>query len=96
MFEIIVMTNLLDMILIPFSIADTTDLVEQIQEWGTELKTVLNATVALFGIVGGFIVFLQYMQGNDQAQKNFIKFMIGLAIMGLISLITGFFVVTPL
>jgi uncharacterized YccA/Bax inhibitor family protein len=47
--------------------------------------------VAIFAIVGGFLVFFQYMQGNDQAQKNFIKFIIGLAIMGLINVLVTFF-----
>jgi hypothetical protein len=32
------------------------------------------------------------MQGNDQAQKNFIKFIIGLAIMGLINMLIKFFI----
>jgi hypothetical protein len=51
--------------------------------------------MAICVIGGGFIIFMQYMQGNDQAQKNFIKLIIGLAIMGLISLVTEMFIVVP-
>ena len=31
------------------------------------------------------------MQGNEQAQKNFIRFIIGLAIFGLVALIANIF-----
>lgn len=63
----------------------------KINEWKETLQTALNAGVGAFAIVGGFIVFLQYMQGNDQAQKNFVKFVIGLAIFGLVNVIAGVF-----
>ena len=63
----------------------------KIGEWTETLKTSLNAGVAGFAIVGGFIIFIQYMQGNDSAQKNFIKFVIGLAIFGLVGLIANVF-----
>lgn len=63
----------------------------QIAIWGTTIRTILNTTTAIFAIVGGFLVFFQYMQGNDQAQKNFIKFIVGLAIVGLVNLIVLFF-----
>ncbi len=63
----------------------------KIEEWKEVVQTSLNAGVAVFAIVGGFLIFIQYMQGNDQAQKNFIKFVIGLAIFALIDLIVGVF-----
>ncbi|UOB16654.1 hypothetical protein [Abyssalbus ytuae] len=64
----------------------------KIQQWGTSVKTALDAAVAVFAIVGGFIIFIQYMQGNEQAQKNFIKFVIGLAIFGMVDLIAKVFI----
>ena len=64
----------------------------QIADWQTKIRLIVNAIVAIFAIVGGFLVFFQYMQGNDQAQKNFIKFIIGLAIMGLINMLIKFFI----
>ncbi len=64
----------------------------KIEGWTTTLKTVLNAGVAAFAIVGGFLIFVQYMQGNESAQKNFIRFVIGLAIFGLVDLIANVFV----
>ena len=63
----------------------------KIIEWKDLIRTIVNSMVAIFAIVGGFLVFFQYMQGNDQAQKNFIKFIIGLAIMGLINMLVTFF-----
>ncbi len=64
----------------------------QIQQWGQDIKSALDASVLVFAVVGGFIIFIQYMQGNEQAQKNFIKFIIGLAIFGLVDLIATMFV----
>jgi|SaaInl59LU_5_DNA_1037362.scaffolds.fasta_scaffold52538_1 hypothetical protein len=63
----------------------------QLLEWGKTIRTILNIVTAIFAIVGGFLVFFQYMQGNDQAQKNFMKFVIGLGIVGIVNLIIGFF-----
>ncbi len=67
------------------------ELATQLETWGETIRTILNIITAIFAIIGGFLVFFQYMQGNDQAQKNFIKFVIGLAIVGLVNLIVGFF-----
>lgn len=64
----------------------------EITSWGSTVKNSLNAAVAVFAVVGGFIIFIQYMQGNEQAQKNFIKFVIGLAIFALSTLIVGVFI----
>ena len=64
---------------------------QQITTWSTSIQSILNVVTGLFAIVGGFLIFLQYMQGNDQAQKNFIKFVIGLAIFGLVNVISSFF-----
>jgi hypothetical protein len=72
-----------------------TDIAGQINNWKTVIKTILDAAVAVFAIAGGFIVFLQYMQGSEQAQRNFIRFLSGLAIFGLIEAIANFFVATP-
>lgn len=63
----------------------------QLITWGGSIRRILNIVTAIFAIVGGFLVFFQYMQGNDQAQKNFIKFIIGLAIVGLVNVIVTFF-----
>lgn len=73
----------------------TLELTNKIAGWGQEITFVLNSAVAICTIGGGFIIFMQYMQGNDQAQKNFIKLIIGLAIMGLISYVTEMFIVVP-
>lgn len=63
----------------------------QLVTWGASIRKIINIITAIFAIVGGFLVFFQYMQGNDQAQKNFIKFIIGLGIVGLVNLIVTFF-----
>lgn len=68
------------------------DVSGDIEGWGEDVKTALDAAVAVFAIVGGFIIFIQYMQGNEQAQKNFIKFCIGLGIFALAEGIVGTFV----
>ena len=72
--------------------SETTALTDQITEWSQGINTVLQISTGVFAIVGGFLIFIQYMQGNDQAQKNFIKFVIGLSIFGLVTLISQFFV----
>ncbi len=69
----------------------STAAISAIGSWQVAIKDIFNAAVAVFGIVGGFIIFVQYMQGNEQAQKNFIKFVIGLAIFGIISYIVQVF-----
>ncbi|THV57574.1 hypothetical protein [Chryseobacterium candidae] len=64
----------------------------KITGWTATLKTSLNAGVAAFAIVGAFLIFIQYMQGNEQAQKNFIRFVIGLGVFGLVDVITHVFI----
>ncbi len=71
---------------------DTSGLNSQLVTWGQQIQNTLNIAVGVFAIVGGFIVFIQYMQGNEQAQRNFIRFVIGLAIFGLVILIAGVFI----
>ncbi|GAA4277182.1 hypothetical protein [Aquimarina mytili] len=71
--------------------AQVSDVQTQLGTWGSDIKTILNAVVGIFSIAGGFLIFIQYMQGNEQAQKNFIRFIIGLAIFGLIALIANIF-----
>ena len=66
----------------------------KIKDWQATLKTALNAGVAAFAVVGAFLIFIQYMQGNEQAQKNFIRFVIGLAIFGLVDVIANVFITT--
>ncbi|MDH7445842.1 hypothetical protein [Aquimarina sp. 2201CG14-23] len=73
------------------AMAQVGDIETRMTGWSDNLKTVLNIGVGAFAIVGGFIVFLQYMQGNDAAQKNFVKFVIGLAIFGLVDVIATVF-----
>jgi hypothetical protein len=63
-----------------------------ISAWKTSIAVILHSVVAVFASVGGFLIFCQYMQANDQAQKNFIKFLTGLAIIGLAELIFTFFI----
>lgn len=65
---------------------------QELRTWGGQIKTALNVVTAIFAIVGGFLIFFQYMQGNDQAQKNFIKYVIGLGIVALVNLIVQFFI----
>lgn len=67
------------------------DVAAKVGEWGDQIKTILNAVVGVFSIAGGFLIFIQYMQGNEQAQRNFIRFIIGLAIFGLVALIANVF-----
>ncbi len=50
--------------------------------WQTTITTAMTTLVAIYAVVGGFLVFVQYMQGSEQAQKNLIKFIIGLAVFG--------------
>ncbi|MEM9001362.1 MAG: hypothetical protein AAGB24_13950 [Bacteroidota bacterium] len=64
----------------------------QITTWGDIVKTSLDAAVAVFAVVGGFLIFIQYMQGNEQAQKNLIRFVIGLGVFGLAELILVVFI----
>lgn len=84
---------LLCCIMLQFIVAQQ-DLTGQINTWKDNVKIILDAAVALFAIAGGFIVFMQYMQGNEQAQRNFIRFLIGLGIFGLIEAIASFFITT--
>lgn len=64
----------------------------KLEDWGNEIKAILNTVVGIFAFVGGFLIFIQYMQGNEQAQKNFIRFVIGLAIFGLVALVANIFI----
>jgi hypothetical protein len=72
--------------------AQTTDITNKLTTWGDEIKLILNMVVGIFSFVGGFLIFIQYMQGNEQAQKNFIRFIIGLAIFGLVALVANMFI----
>ena len=78
--------------LLTFANTAFADPTGQISQWGAIVRQSLNAAVLVFAIVGGFIIFIQYMQGNEQAQKNFIKFVIGLAIFGMVDLIAQVFI----
>ncbi len=71
--------------------AQSAEIEGQIEIWSGQIKTILNAVVGIFSIAGGFLIFIQYMQGNEQAQKNFIRFIIGLAIFGLVAFIANVF-----
>ena len=66
---------------------------DKISGWANNVDTALNLAVGVFAVVGAFLIFIQYMQGNEQAQKNLIRFIIGLAIFGLsaqlVTLFTG-------
>ena len=72
--------------------AQTSDVTNKLSEWGDDIKLILNMIVGIFAFVGGFLIFIQYMQGNEQAQKNFIRFIIGLAIFGLVALVANMFI----
>ncbi len=72
-------------------IAQTSEVETKLATWGEDIKTILNAIVGIFSFAGGFLIFVQYMQGNEQAQRNFIRFIIGLAIFGLVALIANIF-----
>lgn len=64
----------------------------KITAWKGNVDSALKAVVAVFAVVGAFLIFIQYMQGNEQAQKNLIRYVIGLAIFGLSSLVVGIFI----
>ncbi|WP_025741797.1 DUF4134 domain-containing protein [Aquimarina pacifica] len=87
----LICTLLLTVLYIAPTFAQSDDINAQIETWGDQIKTILNAVVGIFSIAGGFLIFIQYMQGNEQAQKNFIRFIIGLAIFGLVALIANVF-----
>ncbi len=87
----LICTLLLTVLYIAPTFAQSDDINAQISTWGDQIKTILNAVVGIFSIAGGFLIFIQYMQGNEQAQKNFIRFIIGLAIFGLVALIANVF-----
>ena len=96
MFKTMLISYVLRPLIIPiFMMLQSETIVTQIGNWKTKVEAVLDAAMAICVIGGGFIIFMQYMQGNDQAQKNFIKLIIGLAIMGLISFVTEMFIVVP-
>jgi len=76
----------------PWSHPRLSNIKTNIGAWKTSITEVLYSIVAVFASVGGFLIFCQYMQANDQAQKNFIKFLTGLAIIGLAELIVTFFI----
>jgi hypothetical protein len=71
--------------------ANATEGVTQIGTWSTDIIAWFRALVGIFAIAGGFIVFVQYMQGDSSAQANFIKLVIGLAIFGLMFFIVRLF-----
>ncbi|OEK07364.1 hypothetical protein A8C32_18175 [Flavivirga aquatica] len=87
----LICTVLLVLLHVAPAFAQVTDVENQLGIWGDNIKTILNAVVGIFSIGGGFLIFIQYMQGNEQAQKNFIRFIIGLAIFGLVALIANIF-----
>ncbi|WP_340200097.1 hypothetical protein [Ascidiimonas sp. W6] len=64
----------------------------KITGWKNDVKTALDAAVLIFAIVGAFLIFIQYMQGNEQAQKNLIRYVIGLAVFGLAELMVVVFI----
>ncbi len=74
--------------------AAAPDIKTQLTTWNTTVDDALTVLVSIFAIIGGFLVFIQYMQGNDQAQKNLIKFVIGLAVFGVAKILVTTFV-TP-
>ena len=99
MFKTMLMSFMLRALKITIFIIDaapsdnTTIIVSTVKAWGEQIKLVLNSVVAVCVIGGGFLIFMQYMQGNDQAQKNFIKLIIGVGIMKLITYVVGMFAI---
>jgi hypothetical protein len=92
MFKTMLISYVLRPLIIPiFMVLQSDTIVTQIGSWKTKVEAVLDAAMAICVIGGGFIIFMQYMQGNDQAQKNFIKLIIGVAIMKLITYLVGMF-----
>jgi cytochrome bd-type quinol oxidase subunit 2 len=80
---------------VSFLQAQQGDITNKLTEWSGIITSVLNSAVGIFALVGGFLIFIQYMQGNQDAQKNFIRFVIGLAIFGLVTLIANVFLPSP-
>ena len=93
---VLVLTLLLILFNVFPSFAQEAQINTKLAAWSSSIKKVLNAVVGIFSIAGGFLIFIQYMQGNEQAQKNFIRFIIGLAIFGLVALIANVFLPTPI
>ncbi len=63
----------------------------RIRVWEGEISNILDAAVVPFAIVGGFLVFMQYMLGNSDASKKLMMFCIGLAIFALAPQISAIF-----
>jgi hypothetical protein len=83
----ILLCTLMVMFAIPIFAVDA-----KITGWQANIKSALDAAVLVFAIVGAFLIFVQYMQGNEQAQKNLIRYVIGLAIFGLAELMVTVFI----
>lgn len=56
------------------------DIESKITSTGEKVKSILNATVGVLGLVGAFYIFWQYKQGTPEAKSNLIKLCIGLFI----------------
>ncbi len=63
----------------------------QIQQWHIDVMHVLDSVVTFFGMIAAFLILTQYVQGSDQASKNFVKFVVGLAIYSVVEDIVGMF-----
>lgn len=92
MYKKIVLSSLMLFISTYAFAATATTVSGQISTWKATVKSSLDAAVLVFAIVGAFLIFVQYMQGNEQAQKNLIRFVIGLAVFGLATLIAQTFI----
>jgi len=65
---------------IPFLGICAPMIVRNITNWEAQVRDAFDASTVIFGFLGTFYVFVQYMQGNPDAQKNLVKVCIGLAL----------------
>ncbi len=55
-----------------------SDLIAEVGGWLYTANSIMEYFVAFFAVGGGFLIFFQFIQGNDQAPKNLIKLIIGI------------------
>ena len=67
-------------------------IVNQLTQYKTELLTVINAVGGLAAIYYGFGVYTAYSGGDTQYKEKMSRWLFGLAILGMLDVIIGFFI----
>ena len=57
--------------------------------WETRINSAMTIIMGIFMVVGSCLIFMQYMQGSPDAQRNFVRLVTGLAIYGISHLLPG-------